>query len=106
MSLPILIVGAGYEQYPLIKRAADRGLYVIAVDKNPDAYGFFFADESHIISVRDEKSILKLAGEKKIKGITSLISEVPLPTIGAVSKQLGFPVLVKKVLKQLQINIR
>ena len=63
----------------------------IAVDRNPDAYGFSFADESHNLCVKDEKSILKLAGEKKIKGITSLISEVPLPTIGAVSRQLGLP---------------
>ena len=68
----------------------------IAVDRNPDAYGFSFADESHNLCVKDEKSILKLAGEKKIKAITSLISEVPLPTIGAVSRQLGLPCISQK----------
>ncbi|MFZ7103247.1 MAG: ATP-grasp domain-containing protein [Peptococcaceae bacterium] len=96
MSLPIMILGAGYEQYPLIKRAKDRGLYVITLDKNPDAYGLSFADESHIISVKDEKVILELAGKKKITGITSLICEAPLPAIGTVSRELGLPCISRK----------
>ncbi|MCA1055308.1 ATP-grasp domain-containing protein [Rossellomorea aquimaris] len=91
MSKRIMIVGAGYEQFPIIKRAKDRGMYVIAVDKNPDAYGFKYANEHHLISTVDHKRILDLATKKKVDAITSMITETPLRSIYEVGKELGLP---------------
>lgn len=85
----ILIVGAGYEQVEMIIKAKERGLYVIVVDMNPDAMGFLYADESHIISTKDHVKILSLAQERKIDAISYMITETPMISVRTVCDELG-----------------
>ncbi len=50
----LLVLGAGAGQLGLLAAARARGLFVIAVDRDPRAPGFRYADRRAIVSVEDE----------------------------------------------------
>lgn len=50
---------------PAIVEAKKLGLYVIAVDMNPNAEGFSYADKKIVVSTTDTEKVLEEA--KKIK---------------------------------------
>nr|MBA3718099.1 hypothetical protein [Actinomycetota bacterium] len=50
----LLVLGAGPAQLGLLAAARRRGLFVIAVDRDPAAPGFQYADRRAIISAEDE----------------------------------------------------
>jgi biotin carboxylase len=89
--LRILVVGAGYEQAPIIQRARQRGLHVIALDGNPDAPGLRHAHTAHVVSTRDDEGILDVARSERIDAITSMVTETPLRAIYHVATALGLP---------------
>jgi len=49
----IMIIGASWEQVPLIKKAKEMGFYIIATHTYPNAEGFEFANETYVIDSRD-----------------------------------------------------
>ncbi len=55
----LLILGAGTDQNYPINIAQEYGLRVLAVDSNPNAPGFRFADEAAIISNWDVVALKK-----------------------------------------------
>ena len=59
----VLIIGAGFLQDFVIKKAKDMGYYVLAVDGDAHAVGFEHADQSAAINIVDEKACLKYAQE-------------------------------------------
>jgi biotin carboxylase len=65
----LLVLGAGAGQLGLLEAARDRGLFVVAVDRNPAAPGFRFADRRAIISVEDEPQIDRLAAAERVDGL-------------------------------------
>ena len=71
----ILIVGAGFLQVPLIKKAKECGLYTIAVDGDQNAPGFFYADEWECIDITDETQCLEYAKEKEINGVITAATD-------------------------------
>lgn len=85
----ILIVGAGYGQLPAIIAGKELELYVIVVDKNPNAIGMALADEAHAIDILDKESVLKVARESQIDGIITLQSDHGVPTVGYVNDKYG-----------------
>lgn len=85
----LLIVGAGHEQTPIIKKSMSRGIKVIAVDGDLFAPGLKMASEHRVVSTRDQKGVLKVAEEFSIDGVTYMIAESPLKTIQYISKKLG-----------------
>lgn len=87
----VLVVGAGYEQAPIILRARERGLHVVAVDADPDAPGFRHAHATYTVSTRSEDGILEVAENERIDAITSMITETPLRTIYRVGRALSLP---------------
>ncbi len=87
----VLFLGAALHQTPIIKKAKDRGLYVITCDYLPDNPGHRYADESHDISTTDREKVLELAKRLKIDGIIAYASDVSAPTAAYVGKQLGLP---------------
>lgn len=54
MNETIISLAAGKSQLPLIKSAKKMGLQVVAIDRNPSAPGFDFAD----IIINENKSTL------------------------------------------------
>ncbi len=65
----LLVLGAGPAQIGLLAAARRRGLFVIAVDRDPSAPGFRYADRRAIISVEDEPAIERLAEAERIDGV-------------------------------------
>jgi biotin carboxylase len=53
----------------LLEAARSRGLFVVAVDRNPAAPGFVHADRRAIVSVEDEHAIDRLAAAEQVEGI-------------------------------------
>ncbi len=65
----LLVLGAGPAQLGLLEAARERGLYTIAVDRDPAAPGFALADRRAIISTEDERGIERLAGAERVNGV-------------------------------------
>ena len=53
----IMIIGANWEQEPLLQKAREMKLYVIATNPYPGAEGFKFSDESYVVNPRDLNGI-------------------------------------------------
>ena len=49
-----MVVGAGWDQAPIIKEARNRGHVVIALDRDPESYGLQFADKAIDLEVIDD----------------------------------------------------
>lgn len=67
----ILIIGAGWEQVPLIKKAKEKGLFVIATNPDASGEGLNFADQSEIANPRDLSKILDIAKKYDINALTA-----------------------------------
>ncbi len=87
----LLVLGAGAAQLGLLEAAAVRELSVIAVDRNPLAPGFAFADERAVISSEDEAGIERLAKAREVDGIISPGADWPVGIAARVAERLGLP---------------
>lgn len=87
----LMIIGAGFLQTFVIKKAKELGYYILAVDGNPEAEGFVFADEYKNINIVDEKACLKYAKEKHIDGVMTAATDFGVLTAAYIAKELGLP---------------
>src|SRR5262249_56844557 len=67
----LLVLGAGRQQLGLLRTARQRGVVVVAVDRDPAAPGFAFADRRALISFEDEPALHRLAEAERIDGVIS-----------------------------------
>jgi biotin carboxylase len=67
----LLVLGAGRAQLGVLAAARARGLYVVAVDRDPGAPGFRYADRRAIVSIEDEPAIDRLAAAERVHGIVA-----------------------------------
>ncbi len=93
MCKTLIVIGAGLESIPVLKRAVDMGLRVVAVDANPQAPGFAHAHESVIGCVyTPEKSVAALTAWSKQGGKPHgvICAAVDAPgTVAAVADHFG-----------------
>lgn len=87
----LLVLGAGPAQLGLLEEAHDRGLHVIAVDRDPLAPGFRFADRRAIVSVEDEPAIDRLASAERVDGIVAPGIDFPVAIAARVAARLALP---------------
>ena len=87
----LLVLGAGPAQIGLLEAAHELGLYVIAVDRDPLAPGFRFADRRAIVSVEDEPAIDRLAGAERVDGVIAPGIDFPVAVAARVAGRLGIP---------------
>ncbi|MBO8129790.1 MAG: ATP-grasp domain-containing protein [Peptococcaceae bacterium] len=87
----VLIIGAGYEQIPIIIEAKRQGYEVVAVDGNPDAPGLTFSDYYYIVSTRCADEITDIALKHKVCAVTSMITEAALESVYKVASTLNLP---------------
>lgn len=86
-----MCLGAGFSQLPLIKRAVNMGLFVITVDYNPENPGHKISDKYVDCSTRDKDCVLKAAKKLKIDGIATFASNVAVPSVSFVARELELP---------------
>ena len=87
----LLVLGAGPAQLGLLAAARERGLYVIAVDRDPSAPGFSLADRRAIVSTEDERGIERLARAERIDGVIAPGIDFPVAIAARVAHGLGLP---------------
>ena len=87
----LLVLGAGAGQLGLLEAARKRNLFVIAVDRDPAAPGFRFADRRAIISVEDEPQIDRLAAAERVDGIVAPGIDWPVAIAARIADRLGLP---------------
>jgi biotin carboxylase len=87
----LLVLGAGPAQLGLLEAAAARGLYTIAVDRDPSAPGFRFATRRAIVSTEDELNVERLADAERVDGLVSPGSDWPVAIAARVAAKLALP---------------
>lgn len=86
----VLILGASRYYSKSIEAAQRAGYFVIAVDRNPDAYAFAVADAFEVCDIVDKEGVLSVAKKHKISGIVP-INDYGVPTAAFVAARLGLP---------------
>ena len=85
----LLIIGAGHEQVPVIRKAKALGYRVAVTDRNPHAPGMALADLSAAISTADGPATLDFARRNGIGGVMTLSSETAVPVVALLTETLG-----------------
>lgn len=84
----ILVLAAGLLQIPVIKKAREKGLYVIAADGDANAPGLQYADKPVVINITSEELMLELAKIERIDGVIHPCSEVSMNVMGRINDEL------------------
>jgi len=87
----LLVLGAGPAQLGLLRAARDRGLFVVACDRDARAPGFEYADRRAIVSAEDEPSIGKLAEAEAVDGVIAPGIDWPVAIAARVAARFGLP---------------
>ncbi len=87
----LLVLGAGPAQLGLLAAARQRELYVIAVDRDPAAPGFRYADRRAIVSAEDEQGVGRLAAAERVAGLISPGIDWPVAIAARVAQRLALP---------------
>jgi biotin carboxylase len=87
----LLVLGAGPAQLGLLRAARERGVFVIACDRDPDAMGFAFADRRAIVSAEDEAAVGMLAKAERVDGLIAPGIDWPVAIAARVAVRLGLP---------------
>jgi len=85
----LLVLGAGPAQLGLLAAARARDLHVIAVDRDPSAPGFRYADRRAIVSTEDEPGIERLAVAERVDGIIAPGIDWPVAIAARIANRLG-----------------
>lgn len=89
MQKKLLVLAAGILQVPVIKKAKEMGIYVIAADGDPNAVGLKYADKAIVVNITSEEDVLKVAHEEHIDGVIHPCSEVSMNVMGRLNDELG-----------------
>ena len=87
----VLVVGAGRYQRPVIRRARELGLRVVAVDRNPDAPGLSEADVGRVVDFASPGAVLEEVRDLGIDGVLTVQAERAVPMVAAIAEAFGLP---------------
>ena len=93
----ILFVGAGRHQRRAIGQARERGLRVVAVDRNPDAPGLDLADAPEVVDFADVDAVEDVARRREVDGALTVSADRAVPVVAAVTERLGLPTIGTQV---------
>ena len=85
----VLIIGAGFLQSFVIKRAKDLGYKTFAVDGDKNAVGFKYADFSECINIVDEKACLEYARKNNVDGVLTAATDYGVLTAAYIAKEMN-----------------
>ncbi|MDU1892272.1 MAG: ATP-grasp domain-containing protein [Dysgonomonas sp.] len=88
MSKKVAIIGASYLQLPLVEKAKEMGIETHCFAWKDDAVCENIADYFYPISVTDKESILEICKKVQIDAITSIASDIAVPTICYVAEHM------------------
>ena len=100
----ILIIGAGFLQNFVIRKAKQMGYYTLTVDADPSAIGFSHADKFAVINIVDEEACLQFAKEEQIDGVLTAATDYGVLTASYIAEQMGIPGLNYESAKLIKNN--
>lgn len=83
------VIGASSESIYTIQKARELGLYVIALDGNPEAPGLKAADTSFVVDIRDPEKVFEILDKNKPDVVLPVPIGRYLTTTGAVNDKYG-----------------
>lgn len=95
----VLIIGAGFLQDFVIRKAKNMGYITLAVDANPNAPGFAHADKYAVINIVDEQACLAYARQEKVDGVLTAATDYGVLTAAYIAREMGLPGLKYEVAK-------
>ena len=87
----VLIIGAGFLQSFVIKKSKELGYITFALDGNPNAIGFKYADYYACIDIVDAKACLSYAKEHKIDGVLTAATDYGVLTVSYIAEKMQLP---------------
>ena len=81
----ILVIGAGFLQSFVIRKAKSMGYETLTVDADPDAVGFRFADKHEVIDIVDEQACLAYAQSENIDGVLTAATDYGVLTAACIA---------------------
>ena len=85
----LLVLGAGPAQLGLLAAARERGLFVVAADRDPGAPGFFYADRRALFSTEDEPALERLALAERVDGVIAPGIDWPVAIAARIAERCG-----------------
>ena len=86
----LMVLAAGLLQIPVIKKAKEKGYYVIAVDDDANAPGMALADKAIVPGgLMNEEKMVAIAKEEQISGVIHPCSEVAMNVMGRINDEMG-----------------
>lgn len=98
----ILIIGAGFLQSFVIRKAKEMGYEVLTVDANPEAVGFRFADKYAVINIVDEKACLAYAQKEGIDGVLTAATDYGVVTAAYIAEHMNLAGLHYEAAKRIK----
>lgn len=89
MQKKLAIIGASYLQVPLIEKAKSLGITTHCFAWADRAVCKDYADYFYPINVLEKEEILKICQKVKIDGITTIATDIVVPTINYVAEKMG-----------------
>ena len=86
----VLLVGGGPFQLEIL-RAAQRRAEVAVVDGSPHAPGLALADHPRVVDIANAAAVVRVARELGVSGVVTAASDVAVPAVSAVVRELGLP---------------
>ncbi len=87
----LLMLGGGFLQCFVIKKAKQLGYRVLVLDADPNAMGFKLADDYAVINIVDEVACLKYAQEHKVDGVLTAATDFSVLTMSRIAQEMGLP---------------
>ena len=95
----ILVIGGGFLQDFVIKKAVSMGYETITVDADPNAVGFSHAHKYAVIDIIDEQACLEYARQEKVNGVITAATDFSVLSTAFVAQELKLPGLKYEVAK-------
>lgn len=87
----LLVIGAGFLQGFVIKKAKQLGYETLTVDADPNAVGFQYADRHEVINIVDAKACLEYAKKENIDGVLTAATDYGVLTASYIAQQMCLP---------------
>lgn len=85
------MLGGGFLQTFVIKKAKELGYFIHVLDANPKAEGFKYADKYAVINIVDEEACLKYARENNVDGVLTAATDYSVLSMSRIATELNLP---------------
>lgn len=87
----LLMLGGGFLQCFVIRRAKELGYRVLVLDADPNAMGFAIADDYEVINIVNEDACLKYAQEHEVNGVLTAATDFSVLTMSHIAEIMHLP---------------